>query len=325
MLRSVKPAPQAGILVGSQSIDWYRGRQFVSKAYENCYHGAFQLFKDNGYDAEPFLDYQLTADLLTKYRLVYVPNAPCLSDAQCTALARYVENGGTLIATHLTSTADEFGRARKDFGLGSLFGAKLRSPEPIEIPDLYLTPLPKGEMLPQDPQVVLFDFLPGSEVLAETRDLGHRRTLGPAIIRRRHGMGQVIYIGSSLEAVYEETLMEPLRRWFGTMVSPFLASTRPYEVEFHPGLMPHFVSSPNALLLHLLADTGNKWKKYHAREHFLPLSDVKTRIRLPQGRQQKSVGLLRAGTWAQHAVRDGWIEVTVPRVPIHEAVYVELA
>mgnify|MGYP000656235225 CR=1 FL=1 len=47
-----------------QTIDWYSGQHFVSKAYSNCYHGAYGLLKANGYDAEPFLDWQMTRDLL---------------------------------------------------------------------------------------------------------------------------------------------------------------------------------------------------------------------------------------------------------------------
>ena len=46
--------------------------------------------------------------------------------------------GGHLIATHLTSVADEYGRVRENFGLADLFGADFLDPEPMEIPDLYL-------------------------------------------------------------------------------------------------------------------------------------------------------------------------------------------
>src|SRR6516165_10085295 len=107
----------AGILLCTQAIRWYKDAQFVPDAYSNYYYGAFQILKDLGYDSEPFLDYQMTPESLAKYKLVFVPNAPCLSDAQCAALAGYVESGGTLVATHMTSIADEYGRPRKNYGL----------------------------------------------------------------------------------------------------------------------------------------------------------------------------------------------------------------
>lgn len=325
LLRSVRPDPQAGILTGSQTISWYRGPLDVPRAYSNYYYGAYQLLKDLGYDAEPFLDYEMTANRLGNYKLVYVPNAPCLSDSQCAALTDYVSGGGTLLATHLTSVADEYGRARADYGLAPLLGATLTSKEPLEYPDLYLRVFPSRKLIPQDPQVMRFESVSGdSEVLAETYSRGDGRTLGPAIIRRRYGKGQVIYIGSGLEAVYTETLLAPLRDYFRSLLDPILASTRNYEVEFRPGLMLQFAASDEALLLHLLANTGNIWKKTLVQEDFLPLQDLRVRLRLPPGKTAKSVRLLWSASEIPFGVRDGWVDLTVPRVLIYEAICVDL-
>ena len=323
LLRSVRSRPQVGILVGDQTIDWYAGKHFVAKAYENGAHGAYQLLKANGFESEPFLDWQMSGELLSRYQMLYVPNAPCLSDAQCGMLADYVRNGGMLLATHLTSVADEYGRVRKNYGLADLFGASFLDPEPVEIPDLYLKLL-SGEEIPQDPQVLRFRST-GAKVLAETIDRGHRASLGPAIVQQNVGKGSVIYVGSSLEAVYEETRMKRLRAFFDTLVSPWLAARRSYEWAYQSGVTPHFMASSDVLLLHLLADTGNKNKHLRSREEFLPVADVKVRIRVPQGRSVKSVSLLRSGQALPLAPREGWLDVTVPRVWIHEAVKVDLA
>jgi len=324
LLQSVSPKPQAGILVGTQAMQWYQGGAFFSQTYRNYCYGAGQLLKDIGYDAQAFLDYEMTAERLVDYKLVYVPNAPCLSDAQCAMLASYVEGGGNLVATHLTSIADEFGRPRHNYGLSELFGASLKSLEPLEIPDLYLRIKSSGNLIPQDPQVMWFEAEPGAEVLAETHDRGHRSTLGPAVIARRQGKGQVIYIGSGLEAVYEETLNESLRAYFHSLLDPILAPSRTYELEFRPGLMPQFVSSPDTLLLHLLANTGNIWKKLLVQEEFLPVKNVRVRLRVPQGRSAKSVALMWSGVAPSWSVRDGWVELTVPQVQVYEVIRVDL-
>jgi len=325
LLRSVSPRPQVGILTGAQTIRWYQSPMFIPQAYRNYYYGAWQLIKDLGYDAEPFLDYEMTAERLAKYELVYAPNAACLSSAQCSMLGNYVESGGTLLATHLTSVADEFGRPRHNYGLSELFGANLKVPEPLEIPDLYLHVPASDKLLPQDPQVMLFQAASSAEVIAETRDRGHRHTLGPAVVKRHQGKGQVIYVGSGLEAIYEETLNESLRAYFRSLLDPFLASTRTYELEFRPGLMPQFASSQNTLLLHLLANTGNIWKKHLVQEEFLPIKNVRVRLRLPQGRSAKSVALMWSGTKADWNVREGWVELTVPKVQVYEVIRVDLA
>ena len=325
LLRSVNPRPRVGILTGAQTIRWYQSPMFIPQSYRNYYYGAWQLLKDIGYDAAPFLDYEMTAERLGKYKLVFVPNVPCLSEAQCSMLASYVEGGGTLLATHLTSIADEFGRGRPNYGLSELFGANLKAPEPLEIPDLYVHVLSSGKLIPQDPQVMLFQAASGTEVIAETQDRGHRRTLGPAVVRRRQGKGQVIYIGSGLEAIYAETLNESLRAYFHSLLDPILASTRTYELEYRPGLMPQFASSQSTLLLHLLANTGNIWKKLLVQEEFLPIKNVRARLRLPQGRNAKSVELMWSGTRPDWSVRDGWVEMTVPQVQVYEVIRVDLA
>jgi hypothetical protein len=324
LLRSVRSRPQAGILVGAQTVDWYSGKHFVGKAYENYAHGAYQALKANGLESEPFLDWQMSPQLLSRYEMVYAANAACLSDAQCDMLSDYVRNGGHLVATHLTSVADEYGRVRKNFGLAELFGAEFLDPEPVEIPDLYLR-LSGGETIPQDPQMMRIRAAAGAEVLGETLDRGRRANLGPATVRRKAGKGTAIYIASGPEAVYEETRMKPLRAFLGGLVEPLLGPGRSYRMEYVPGVTPHFMASRDVLLLHLLADTGNKNKHLRSREQFLPVTDVKARIRVPQGRSVKSASLLRAGGKLPAAVRDGWLDVTVPRVLIHEAVRVDLA
>ena len=322
LLRSLRSRPQVGILVGSQTIDWYSGKHFVSKGFPNAFHGAYQLLKANGFESEPFLDWQMTPELLARYEMVYAPAAACLGDAQCAMLAAYVRNGGKLVATHVTSVADECGRMRKNFGLADLFGADFVAAEPVEIPDLYLK-LRDGELVPQDPQIFRFRAR-GGEVLAETIDRGRRENLGPAIVRRSEGKGSVLYIGSSLEAVYEETRMKRLRRLFAELLGPWLAAGRSYEIEYQPGVMPHFMASKDVILLHLLANTGNKNKHLRIREEFLPVTDIKVRIRIPQGRAVRAASLLRSGRVLTAETRDGWLDVTVPRVLIHEAVKVEL-
>jgi hypothetical protein len=115
-----------------------------------------------------------------------------------------------------------------------------------------------------------------------------------------------------------------LRDYFHALLDPILASTRTYELEFRPGLMPEFASSQDTLLLHLLANTGNIWKKLLVQEKFLPVMNVPVRLRLPQGRSAKSVALMWSGVKPEWSVRDGWVELTVPQVQVYEVVRVDL-
>jgi hypothetical protein len=318
LLAAARPQPIAGVIVGDQTIDWFTGKHHNSKGYDNYYHGAWQVMKDLGYDSEPFLDWMMRPELLARYKLVYAPNAACLSDAQCTMLKDYVANGGTLIATHLTSVADEYGRIRPNFGLADLTGATFISNDPLEIPDLYLK-LPTGEEIPQDPQVVRFRST--GEVVAETIDRGHREKLGPAVTRK----GRAIYIGSGLEAIYAETRMKRLRTYLGSLIDPVLAPHRTYEFAYRSGVTPHLTAAPDTLLLHLIADIGNKTKKLRIREEFEPVENLSARIRIPAGRRVRTVSLLRSGDKLAASTKGAWVEVSIPRVLIHDAVRVDLA
>lgn len=326
MRRTAQAAPQAGVLVGAQTIDWYEGEMFVSGAYPNCFHGAYRLLNDNGFEAEPFLDFAVAPNSLRKYPLIWAPNAVCLSDEQCTHLAGFVADGGTLIATHLTSLADEYGRRRKQPGLAELFGIRLTADEPIERPDLYLRIPGHKELIPQDPQIIPFEAGSGSTILAETWDGGHLRSLGPAVVSRTHGRGRVIYIGSSLEAVYEETRLASLRAYSADLLDPFLGPSRRYRIAgYRPGLMTHFRRTPGALYLHLFADTGDRVRISRARESFLPIPDVEAMVRLPEGRHVKSIRLLRAGQNVAPRLSGPWVKVKIPQVLIHEVIEVQLA
>jgi hypothetical protein len=229
-----------------------------------------------------------------------------------------------LIATHLTSTCDEYGRPRPkmDFALADLFGAHTMGAD--EIPDLYLKTA-DGQELPQDPQTVRLFGDKDAVVLARTLERGeHSRYLGPAVVLKGTGKGRTIYIGSGLEAIYEETRMAPIRDYIGSLVESMVGSLRRYQVDARPGLMAHFTEAgANDLLLHLLANTGNKVKKLRMREEYLPIPDVRARIRIPAGRAVKKVTALRDGR-VTSALKDGWVELGIPQVKIHEAIHVEL-
>jgi hypothetical protein len=321
VLRGLNSRPQVGILVSSQTIDWYNGSKFVRSAYANYYHGAFDLLKSLSIESEPFLDWRMTSELLARYAMIYVPNAACLSDEQCGMLRCYVELGGVLVATHLTSIADQHGRVRNHFGLGDVFGASFLQAEPFEYPDLYLNPL-RGALIPQDPQVMLIKA-DGGTVQAITHDRGNRRDLGPAVITNAVGKGHSTYIASGLEAIFEETRMNPVRDYLATLLMPALEAGQTYRMDWISGITPHYMASDNRLVLHLLADVGDEDLHLRSRKRLFPVENIKVHLRT-RGRVE-AVTLMRAGTSLPYQQNGGWITVIVPRIHVYEAVQVNLA
>lgn len=321
VLAKLSPRPQVGILVSSQTISWYEGKHFVASAYANYYHGAFNLLKSLSIEAEPFLDWWMTPQLLKRYAMVFVPNAACLSDAQCAMLREYAQSGGVLFSTHLTSVADELGRARTDFGLQDVFGASFLDAEPMEYPDLYLKPK-QGTLIPQDPQVMRARAT-GGTVEAITWDRGNHREIGPAVVTNSVGKGRSIYVASGLEAIYEETRIEPVRSYLASLLPESLKAGRTYQMDYIQGVTPHYMASDKCIVLHLLADVGDKDRHLKTRERFFPVENVTVRLRVRD--KIGSVTLMRSGTEAAVKQEGEWITLNVPRVLVYEAIRVDLA
>lgn len=314
LLDSVQHRAQAGVLVSDQTIKWYRDKSFVQRAYGNYFQGAYSLFKALNIEPEPFLDWMMSPDVLSRYSVLYIPNAVCLSDSQCEMLREYVRNGGHMVATHLTSTANELGRPRGDFALSDLFGASLADPAPYEYPDLYLKPA-KGPLVPQDPQIVRFRAT-SATVLAHTFSRGQEMDLGPAIASRSFGKGQVLYIGSGLEAVFYETQIEALFAFLRSLLGPLTGEIQLYQMDYVPGIIANCMTGDDRIILHVIADPDSRRVDYRA------IRDVRVRIRVP--RSARSITLLRRGSTVQPVAKNGWIEVVIPEIDLYEAICVEL-
>lgn len=320
LVESLEPVKDWGILVSGKTIDWSKDH---GPAYENYYHGAFQVLKDLGQQAEPFHDSQLSGEKLKQYRAVWVPNAICLGDDDCRALTEYAEGGGLLVVTHRTSLQDERGRRRGDFGLARLLGAAYESL--LEYPDLYLK-MQAGEgypggVVPQDPQIVKIRAEQEGSIIARHFDRGRNLDHGAAVIARKAGRGRVLYLASGLEATYLETQADVLRRFFGDLLKPLTAAPL-YAVEAPVLTWAHLVEAPGHVVLHLIANTGNKWKKLQARERYLPVGPVMARVRLP--RPARRAWLWSNGNTAQPEWTGNTATVRLDRVHIHEAVIFEL-
>jgi hypothetical protein len=79
-----------------------------------------------------------TLDRVDRFKLLLLPNIAALSNEQCAQIRRFVENGGSVLATYETSLYDEKGERRPDFGLADVFGVSWRKTLDGPIPNSYL-------------------------------------------------------------------------------------------------------------------------------------------------------------------------------------------
>ena len=120
----VQPEPWAALLMSDNTRVFY-GRESgqVEERYLANVLGAFRTGVEEHLPVTVITDWNLNAADLSRYKVLILPNAACLSDSQARAVAEFVRNGGGLVATLDTSLCDEMGDPRKDFALADVFGA----------------------------------------------------------------------------------------------------------------------------------------------------------------------------------------------------------
>lgn len=129
LLDGAQPQTPVALVWSRRTMDHYGGNEFKERAYNRFFAAAHALLKSH----VPFRiipDNQLEWEQLDGIETLIFPNVACLSDKACRTVDRFVDNGGSLLATYETSLYDEFGRKRNQFGIRSL-GI---SPEPEDLP-----------------------------------------------------------------------------------------------------------------------------------------------------------------------------------------------
>jgi hypothetical protein len=126
-ITNTRKEPWAAMLVSEQTRQFYAYKNIAERYLPHLF-GGFRAAMEEHLALDLINDWDLTPQSLARYRVLFLPNAAALSDAQGTAIRAYVQNGGGLVATCDTSLCDELGRPRKDFALTDLFGASYAGP-----------------------------------------------------------------------------------------------------------------------------------------------------------------------------------------------------
>ena len=116
-----QPVASVGVVWSQRNTDFY-GRDDAARMVDLPYRGMTQALVRARIPYLPIhVDYidRGGQDLA----VLILPNVAAMSDEQCAAVQRFVERGGSLIATGASSLYDEWGEPRKDFALAGLFQA----------------------------------------------------------------------------------------------------------------------------------------------------------------------------------------------------------
>lgn len=235
-----QPERWAALLMSDNSRNFYgQSPGAVEERYLAAVLGFFRAAVEEHLPLAVINDWNLNDEDLAAYRVLILPNAACLDDAQTAAVARYVASGGGLVASLDTSLFDEFGGARPHFALAHVLGVRYQgvpsepplAQEHLDInfaqaigPDYWEkrkqvfdlrvvpgTPLDRGRLASyigtesvtfKGPAVrVLAD--PSVEVFAHLRVKSDQASLEfPAVLARTYGKGRVAYLAAGLDAAY---------------------------------------------------------------------------------------------------------------------------
>lgn len=290
---------------------------------------------------------------LAEQTAVVVPEQCLLEDATIDALARYVEDGGSLLVTGRTGWWDEANRLRQHDRLYKLLGVRVKGtlPSPVH----YIRPreaLCSGTALPDMPiqcwgtavavepvaAAVLADLfgpLPAvwRDGVQEEAHWQHYTTTGAcppghepagsALTLREFGQGRALYVAVDPFAAYRHEGHHLARLFIGCLVELVapadrrrISAEKPLHVELS------LQRQAGRLIAHLLNYTGQKRAGTLAHvEEIVPVRDIILRVQT--GRRPQQVTLQSDDIALSWEYADGVTTARVPELPIHAMVVFE--
>jgi hypothetical protein len=287
--------------------------------------------------------------------VLVLPNLAAMSDEQCAAVRRFVEEGGGLVATGETSLYDEEGRRRADFALADLLGAHATgehrgsfegaAPSPWASWDghtyLRVTARPPAlegfdetDILPFGGRLEVVRAGPGAEVpLTLVPDspqsppenvwMREPRTAIPGLVLgAAAGRGRVAYLPADLDRGFGRDRIPDHGRLIANLVRWTSRRPMPLSIE-GPGLLDvHLYRQAGRLILHVVNLTNPAAFRPHATE-LHPVGPFRVRLARPKDLRPRVARQLVAGGAAPCAADPNWLELIVDRVLDHEVVILE--
>jgi hypothetical protein len=335
ILKDSLPAPYVTVVPTWEALQVWRTRRQTFNIEMSQGLVLTMLDEHLGVDVCPSTE--VTASWLKGQRVIALCGASGVSSELAGILADWVGEGGGLLATYDTGLYDEIGRLRPGGTLRELLGVEMKGEHLPSLSECYYrvtAPHPAlgnygaGALLMGDTQPIPVAAVGEAKVLADCWNLGLDEVRGPAIIANNYGKGRTLYVSGSLEAHYVSSRVISLRRLLSSMVR-YLAHDAPpnFTISAPRGVYGVLRQAANGdLVLWLLANVGFKdADEGRMRQEFVPLSSVRVKILVPEGRSVKAVHLVRAGRSVPSHLEEGYAVVEMPELHVAEIVHVELA
>jgi len=349
-LRNEAPLARVAMVYSQQTATFYGGDR-ASEKVEDHTLGLYHALIEARIPFEMVHDRLLDSGHIGQFKLLVLPNIAALSEMQCDQLRRYVERGGSILATFETSLYDEWGEKRGNFELSDLFGVNFKGQIEGPMKNSYLNlerersggfhPVLAGledagrvingvwrlevepdptRLLERPPLTLVppYPDLPMEKVYPR-----EPRTEIPAICLRTLGRSRIVYFPWDIDRSYWEVMCVDHGRLLANAVEWALNEPKPVEVT-GPGVVDVTIwRQKDSLTVHLVNLTNPGMMKGPFKS-LLPIGEQKVSIRLPEGTRPKEVTLLVSGLSPATDLTGSTLSLTVPSVLDHEVIAVDI-
>ncbi|MFC2125700.1 beta-galactosidase trimerization domain-containing protein [Bacteroidota bacterium] len=311
----------------------------------NSTSGAFAACIHNHVQATSLLKGDLdNPDILSRYKVLYLPDICYISDTQAENIKNFVNNGGGLVMTYATSLYDEEGKKRSDFSLGEL--AKIQYLKPDEqmtekmsenlifgsVWDLYMKTR-EGQSVIKPPLTEnlipthLYETvkpLPGGTIAADIVIGTDNEPIFPGLIVSSYGKGKVAYIPAALGAMYLQTHIREFADFLKNVIEYVSPEAVPYEIDAPSSLIANMTENGSVNVLHLINWTGCKFEKPLQTVYYIPpIKDVTVKYKIPNDKEVKKIKLFVPAEFSQHIEKD-ILYIKLPRIEKYQGIAIEM-
>lgn len=348
-LKNVAPLARIGMVYSEQTQQHYGGKSWQEHIgdHEN---GMYHVMVEHSIPFEMINDQLLDEEHLHGFKLLILPNIAALSDAQCQQLKRFVEKGGSLMATYETSLYDERGGQRADFGLADIFGVSYDKKVEGPMRNSYLRlksdagtghyhPVLNGlenayriintvhqvKVTPNadfpSPVTIIptYPDLPMEDVFPRVADSNER-----ALYLREAGAAKIAYLPGDIDRSFWQIMSPDHARLLKNVIYWALDEPPLAEVKSSGSVIDLALwRQEKSMTAHLVNLTNPMMMKGPFRE-LIPVSAEVT-IRIPDGQKVSRVQLLMNEQKPEFTFKDNAIMLRVPQILDHEIIAIDFA
>jgi hypothetical protein len=342
------PVANVGVVWSQENSDFF-GRDNAGELVELPWRGMTNALMRARVTYLPVHADHISRDAST-FKLIILPNIGAMSDAQVDAIKKYVDGGGSVLATGETSLYDEWGDKRNDFALADIFGAhslEFIKPEENKVAgNAYHTYLriegsrhkvlegfEETDIIPFGGWLQKLRVDPGSEVPLtfvpqfpvyppETAWMREPKTDIPGmIIRSAPAGGKVVFMPADIDRQYAVNNLPDHADIIRNIVKWLIGDQVLFTVEGTGLVDVHLYQQKDSLIMHVVNLTSAAtWRQ--PLEELITIGPLEVKVRLPKNIRGKNVQLKVSNQKISSSVSNGWASFTLKTLVDHEMIVI---